>query len=170
MYQVLTRALLAAAAATVLAASTLPAQAASATPQVAALNTVMDFRLNWVGDSTKFDACSVYRSVRRPASFPEGLLPAFRVALDRTGQPCVENASAADPRNTVRVRVDSVSVGETAATVNLTVRKGELTYVEEYHLVSTTGGTSWGLNDVKVHRATRTYFVRPGMGPGRPRP
>ncbi|HEX6749449.1 MAG TPA: hypothetical protein VF092_19290 [Longimicrobium sp.] len=153
-----------------LAAAPLKAQRAPATPEMGAVNTVIDFRLNWVSDSTKFDACSVYRSIGRPANFPSGLRDAFHVALNRTTDPCAAAASAVDRNREVRVLVDSVTVGDSAAMVYLTVRKDEETYREDYHLVNPSPGGNWGFDRVVVHGATRTYWVRPGMGPGRPRP
>src|SRR5688500_1183399 len=41
-----------------LATMTVDAAAQAATPKLAAVNTVLDFRLNWVGDATPFNACS----------------------------------------------------------------------------------------------------------------
>lgn len=76
-----------------------------------AINAVMDFRLNWVRDSTKFDACSIYRNVGRPAVFPAGMRDPFLVALDQTTRdPCAGATWPVDRNREVRVLVDSISI------------------------------------------------------------
>lgn len=42
-------------------------------PAVTAVNAVMDYRLNWMRDSLRFDGCSVSRALREPAGFPAGV-------------------------------------------------------------------------------------------------
>lgn len=125
--------------------------------QTAAVNTVMDFRLNWVGDSTPFNACSAYQAVGRPADFPAGILPGLRRGLDRPGNaPCEGRTPGTPGAWRPEVVVDSVSVRGETAIVYVTVRKDEISYREDYSLVNPSSGR-WGMNEVRTWGAVREY-------------
>ena len=134
--------------------------------EIAAVNTVLDFRLNWVGDATPFNACSVYKATGSRADFPAGILPPLARGLDRSSAPCDDRIPPGTPgTSTAEVLVDSITVCGETATVHLTVRKGELTYHEEYSLVNPTT-TRWGMNEVRTFGAVREYPVRPQAAEG----
>jgi hypothetical protein len=143
-----------------LAALATDARGQSGSREIAAVNTVLDFRLNWVGDATPFNACSVYTLTGRPADFPAGILTPLARGLDRTGPPCERRAPNVAGAWTPEVLVDSISVHDTTATVYLTVRKGEISYFEVYSLVNPSA-TRWGLNEVRTWGAVREYPSRP---------
>jgi hypothetical protein len=80
-----------------------PKRAAGGAASVA-FQTVMDFRANWVGDSTAVDACSVYKALGSPPDFPSGLQPSVRSLLDRTSGVCAEGGvSTQQPWSYIRV-------------------------------------------------------------------
>lgn len=140
------------------------AQGSTATPKVAALNAVLDYRFNWMRDTTAFDACSVYRVVGSPEQVASGLLPAFRERFAASARPCDDGATV-DPRREMRVLVDSLSLTDTTARVYLTVRRGEQTVQEEYQLVNPTP-LRWGVDRIVLSGNIRNYYLRPGTGPG----
>lgn len=158
MHQTLTRGALMA----VLGLGTAAAGAAgqSAGHEMAAVNAVLDFRLNWMRDATPFNACSVYVATGRPANFPAGILPPLARGLDRPSAACEGRAPATPGAWTPQVLVDSIALrGETAA-VFLTVRRGEISYHEEYSLVNPTA-TRWGVHEIRTYGALREYPARP---------
>ena len=161
MHQVLTRrARLALVGLAALIASDAAAQARGT--KIAAANEVIAFRVNWMGDSTPFNACSVYRAAERPVNFPEGISLPLRSALDQTATPCEGRRSSGVPGAwTPEVTVDSVTLaGDTAAVVFVTVRKGEISYFEEYSLRSARPG-HWSVPEVRIWGALREYPIRP---------
>ncbi|HEX8243709.1 MAG TPA: hypothetical protein VF541_09440 [Longimicrobium sp.] len=141
----------------------LPAQGGRPAPQVAALNAVIDYRLNWMGDSTRFDACSVYRAAGSREAVDAGLRAAFRGSIATRPAPCGAPEST-DPRREVRVLVDSMNLSGAEGRVYLTVRRGEQTHEEEYQLAHP---PEWAVHRVVLSNAVRVYYARPG-GPGRP--
>lgn len=135
-------------------------------PEVAAINAVMDWRLNWMGDPTPFNACTVYMAAGEWKDFPSGIRPGLIRGLDRTSAPCdgrtPERAGAWRPA----VAVDSVVVQGERATVYVTVRKGELSYHETYSLVNPSP-SGWGVSEVRTWGGLREYPVRPTPGASR---
>lgn len=109
-----------------------PAPAQQTTTRTAVLGAVMGYRLHWIGDSTAFDACRVFRVAGEPADFPAGIMQPLRVLLDQPVDPCRRTTSSTAPRN--RVVVDSLSAGDSLAHVFLTVRRGERVHRENYIL------------------------------------
>jgi hypothetical protein len=142
----------------------LPAQDGRPPSRVSAINAVIDYRLNWMGDSTRFDACSVYRAAGSAQDVETELLPAFRGFVGARGAPC-EAPETVDPRREVRVLVDSMNLSGPEGQVYLTVRRGEQTHEEEYQLVHP---PQWAVRRVVLFHAIRVYYARPGTGPGRP--
>lgn len=143
-------------------------------PVVVALNTVVDFRANWVGDSTRLDACSVERALGSAVDFhAAGMLPEAQALLDRVSDPCAEDSSRAPVRRPMNsVRVDSIVVsGDSVARVHVTVRKqSEQRYFETYDVGGLNRGAPVGwIREVRVWGIMREYPVRPG-GPQPPRP
>ena len=140
--------------------SAVDAACQSVSGELAAVNTVLDFRLNWVGDATKFNACSVYNATGRPADFPARILPPLARGLDHTSVPCEGRAPGVPGAWTPEVLVDSIAVHGESATVLLTIRKGEISYREEYSLVNPSA-SRWGMNEVRTFGALREYPARP---------
>jgi hypothetical protein len=142
-----------------LASTRLPAQERV---YVAEINAVMFHRAHLLGDTTRFDACSVFEKVGSPATFPAGIDPVLTPVLDRTVEPCAGGDST---RVMVRwpprfVRVDSVSAGR----VVLTVRKGDYSYREAYLLRPQQNGERVSATILEV----RTYgFVHGRLVPPR---
>lgn len=174
MHQVLRRASWAAFLASLLALSPVSADAQQQRLSLAlvALNTVMDFRVHWVGDSTRVDACSAYRALGNADDFAAGFLPSVLPLLDRTSEPCAEDPSrVSNQRPLTYVRVDSVVVnGDSTARVHLTVRKQtEQRYFETYEVGGLNRGPPLGwVREVRVWGVTRDYLVRPGGVQSRP--
>lgn len=141
------------------------AAAQSSETRIAAANEVIGFRVNWMGDATPFDACSIYQAAERPAGFPEGISPPLRRALDRTENPCETRSPGVPGAWTPHVSVDSMVISGDTAAVFVTVRKGEISYYEDYSLVSTLPG-QWSTCEVRVRGAMREYPVRPSPSGG----
>ncbi|HET7460697.1 MAG TPA: hypothetical protein VFJ82_05600 [Longimicrobium sp.] len=160
MYQVVGAAALA--AAILLAPSGARSQDRAVTRRVAALNAVIDYRLNWMNDSTTFDACSVYRTVGPPQQVAAGLLLAFRGWFTATAQPCA--STPVDRNRERRVLVDSLTVTDSTARVYVTVRRGEQTHNEAYDLFRP-GSDTWAVRQVVLSRAIRNYWIRRGASP-----
>ena len=161
MHTVLTRG----ARLTLLALTALAAEArcqSAAAPELTAVNAVMDWRLNWIGDNTPFNACTVYEAARRPANFPAGVLPGLIRGLDRTSAPCEGRAQAAGALQQ-EVAIDSVTLRGDLATVFVTVRKGEIRYHEVYSLVHPSP-QRWSVQEVRSWGALREYPVRSATG------
>lgn len=110
------------------------AQAGSATRATTVIGAVMEYRLNWIGDSTTFDACRAFRVAGEPADFPAGIRATVRRLLDERGDPCRRHGAArgADASKQRIVLVDSLVQRDSMAYVFLTVRRGEKTHRENY--------------------------------------
>jgi hypothetical protein len=135
----------------------LPAQASAPGRALAAVGEAMFFRRSALGDSLRFDACSVYECTGRPATFPEGILPGLRPLLDRpVAEPCAVPAPGAGSRHPRVVRVDSVVIADSTARVRLHVRRGEWTYDEVYHLAARPSGDGWALCEVRMYPPIQT--------------
>jgi len=134
------------------------AQADRSSPRLDAVNAVIEFRMNWMRDTTKFDACSVYRAVGSQQEVASGLLPAFRNVLLARSTPC-DQPENIDPRHEVRVLVDSLVLSDTTGRAFLTVRRGEQRHQEEYELGNPRAG--WTVKRAILSGATRFYYVRP---------
>ncbi len=132
------------------------AAAQGSTTSLAAVNEVIGFRVNWMGDATPFNSCSIYESAGSPADFPEGISPPLRRVLDRTERPCEIRPPQVPGAWTPGVTVDSVAVSGDTAAVFVTVRKGEISYHEEYSLVSGLPG-QWSTREVRIWGALREY-------------
>lgn len=136
--------------------------------RMAVANEVIGFRVNWMGDATPFDACSIYQAAGRPAEFPEGISPPLRRALDRTERPCEGRSPETPGAWTPRVAVESMIISRDTAAVFVTVRKGEISYYEEYSLSSGRPG-QWSTRGVRIWGALREYPIRPsGSARGEP--
>lgn len=159
MHRILRRVVLPAFTAGGVFATGAPCQAVNS--KLDAVNTVLDFRINWVGDFTKFDACSIFEAVGKPADFPRGVLSPFLRALDSAAPDCGNPRSEESPASGSRVVVDSIAIHAESATTYITVHKGEQVYREDYHLVNRTPGAPWGLREVRTWGATRAYPSQP---------
>lgn len=163
MHQVLTRGARLAPLALLMMAGDAAAQ--DGRTKIAAANEAIAFRVNWIGDATPFDACSVYRATGQPATFPEGISPPLRRVLDPSGNsPCAGHPPPGVPGAwRPHVALDSVMIAGDTASVFVTVRKGEISYFERYTLVAATIG-GWSAREVRIWGAMREYPVR---SPGR---
>ncbi|HET7230752.1 MAG TPA: hypothetical protein VFJ16_12160 [Longimicrobium sp.] len=130
--------------------------------KVAEINAVMSHRAYLIGDTTRFDACSVFRALGSPATFPAGVDSVLTLLLDRTVEPCAGGDST---RVAVRwpprfVRVDSISTGRAV----LTVRKGDYSYREAYVLRAQKYGdrVSATVQEVRTYGFLHARLVPPG--------
>lgn len=135
------------------------AQQASETGRIGAVNSVIEYRIVFMDDTTRFDACSVHRWMGRPDTLAAVLTRRSRRVVAPVEAPC-ERASAAPAQRPSRVvRVDSVAVADTTAHVFLTVFKGETRVFEKYDLRAYSPGPGWGINTVTLTGALR---ITPG--------
>lgn len=158
MHRVLTRSVTLALAGVTAFAAVLAGQTGNV--KLAAVNEVVAFRVNWMTDSTPFNACSIYEAADRPADFPAGISEPLRQVLDCGAAPCESRSGGVPGAWNPEVVVDSVVVRGEAAAVFVTVRKGEISYFEQYSLVSGAGGR-WSTQEVRIWGAMREYPARP---------
>jgi hypothetical protein len=138
--------------------------------QIEAINAMISVRRSWLNDSTVIDACSVYRVAGTPQQVAAGLLPGFRDWFLASAKPC-ENAPKVDPRYEKRVLVDSLALTDSTGQLYVTVRRGEETHREEYHLVRPTPrSTDWAVRRVVISHMSRSYWVPPGRIPAATQP
>lgn len=132
---------------------------------LAAVVEVMALRRGALGDSLRFDACAVFEQTGRPAGFPAGIAPGLISLLDRSGSdPCAVPPPGAGGRTEHRVRVDSVEVTDSAASVHLSVKRGEWSYNEDYHFVALPNGRGWGFREARI---THPLRITPPPASGR---
>jgi hypothetical protein len=129
---------------------------------LAAVAEVMALRRGALGDSLPFDACTIFEQAGRPSGFPAGIPPGLIPLLDRTGpDPCATKAPGDGDRLQRTVRVDSVTVTDSAAFVHLSIRRGEWSYNEEYTFASLPQGRGWGFREARM---THPFRVMPAPG------
>lgn len=122
------------------AQSTIPS---GATP---VLGAVYQYRMRWLGDSTLFETCSVFRALGPSLPSPHGVDPDLQRIIDRPESMC-DSSSASTPtrsRNVVQVR--SVTTADSVAHVALTVGRGEYFHNETYELRRR--GRGWAIRGV----------------------
>lgn len=133
----------------------------SGNPQlIRAASSIMDYRLNWLEDSTQFSACAIYEATGRSASFPEGLAPGVLRGLDRVTEPCAEAEHTPPHQNQRFIRVDSITIRGDTAYGFVTVQKGEQRFREEYTMARVLPDR-WGLAEVRATSFYREYPERP---------
>jgi hypothetical protein len=133
---------------------------------LAAVAEVMALRRGALGDSLPFNACTVFEQTGRPSGFPVGIPPGLIPLLDRTGpDPCATKAPGDGDRLQRTVRVDSVRVTDSTASVHLSVRRGEWSYKEEYAFALLPQGCRWGFREARM---THPLRVTPPPGTARP--
>lgn len=137
------------------------AQSTLDSAKIAAVNTVIDYRVTWMEDSTPFDACSVYEGMGKPANFPSVLARPARRVVATGAEPCAGASGAAVQRPSRVVRVDSVALGDTLGTVRVTVNKGEKRIIETYTLRRFSNRSGWGVRAVTLTGALRVYASPP---------
>jgi hypothetical protein len=145
------------------------AQSTSGSAKIAAVNTVIDYRVTWMEDSTPFDACSVYEGMGKPANFSSVLARLARRVVALGAEPCAGASGAAVQRPSRVVRVDSVALGDTLGTVRVTVSKGEKRIIETYTLRRLPNRSRWGVREVTLSGALRVY-ARPSPSVAAPAP
>lgn len=123
------------------------------------LETVMEYRVFWMGDSTTtFIACQVYERSGRPDGFPESFSVAARRLLDRQTDSC-------EPQPDLpvsRISIHSVAAGDSSAQVSLFVLNGEKRHREDYTLLRA-GHSRWFVAEVR--RYSHMHFVGPRPAP-----
>ena len=145
-----------------LAMGSTPARAQQ-TKEAALVNAVLDHRAHWLGDSTRFDACSVYNALGRPANFPAGLDTSLVRLLDRVREPCANDSARVVVRWPRRfVSVESVSSG--GPRVILRVVKGEYSWRETYTLRTWPNAARRGVSvaEVRTWGLLQSHPVPPG--------
>lgn len=130
------------------------------------VGSVMEYRLHWIGDSTRFDGCAVYRAAGRPSDFPSGIKAPIQHLLDRRTDPCSRTAIANPSHHTRRiVLVDSLTTSDSLAHVYLTVHRKERTHRENYTVrVPASGGAGAGVQRVTLWGAIQVYSPRRPAG------
>jgi hypothetical protein len=126
---------------------------------LAAVAQVMALRRDALGDALQFDACTVFEKTGRPSGFPADLPSGLIPLLDRTGpDPC----AAAQPTPAARfpriVRVDSVTVSDSGASVHLSIKRGEWSYNEDYFFAALPNGRGWGFREARI---THPFRITP---------
>lgn len=96
----------------------------------AVLGAITDFRVEWLGDSTAWVACSVDAALGHPADFAAVITPALRPFLQGMGQDCIESVPV--PRTALLL--DSIALEDSVAHVMVTVWRGEHMLHERYVL------------------------------------
>ncbi|HEX6749269.1 MAG TPA: hypothetical protein VF092_18370 [Longimicrobium sp.] len=130
--------------------------------EIAYLNAVMQFRAFVVRDTTRFDACSVYNAVGRPADFPAGFDRSVLPLLDRTVNPCGADSTRVAVRWPPRfVRVERVVVAPEAngPHVVLAVRKYEYSYREAFRVNPV--GTRANVSEVRTYGILQSLPIPP---------
>ena len=141
-----------------LAAAHAPAQTSDG--PASAVNAIIDYRVQWLGDSTRISACSLARALGEPPGFPQQIRPPFRPLLDRQTNPCA-GPSTVDERWPKEVRLDSLVLGDSVGHAYVTVRRGEQTHREDYLLRANPRGQRWFVREMRMWGAGREYRERP---------
>lgn len=132
--------------------------AAQATPGPA-LSAVMTYRLTFLGDSTRFDACTVARQMGNVRDVAALIDAPVRRLLDGPPEPCPR---AREPGRSATVLVDSIVASDSVTHVHLTVIRGENVHREDYTVVRRGNGEFRGVREVRLWGAAQAY---PGRRP-----
>lgn len=129
-------------------------------PALRAVDAAIAYRLAWLGDSTRFDACSVYDVTGRPRGFPAGLTSSTRL-LGRASEACPHGRVSPSAQQAPRVViVDTVVVSDETARVSLTVRRGEYTHRERFEMRMRAASGTWGVDRVTLWGAVQSSAPR----------
>jgi hypothetical protein len=145
----------------VLSTRALSAQQDSLTAKVQALDAVARFRMQFLGDSSQFAACSIYTALNRPTQFQSSAAPHLSLLLDRDVNTCSKATGTDDPW--IGVLVDSVRIVDSLATIGLTVWRQENLHRQVYTVrysdfARRIGAPAWEVRSatlsgsLKVHR------------------
>jgi hypothetical protein len=122
------------------------------------------WRLNWVRDTTAFDACSLYDAAGRPATFPAGIAPRFEHLIQGSASGCGSAAGQVRPTpsaNLLLVVIDSMRLGEAQGRVWATIHRGDAVHREDYVLARR---RRWGVTEMRMWGAETVSYLRPGSG------
>jgi hypothetical protein len=135
------------------------AQGGSPTLATSVIGAVMEYRLEWIGDSTKFDACRAFRVAGEPADFPAGIRTPVQRLLDERANPCRQHGVSlgTDAYNQRIVLVDSLIQRDSMTYVFLTVRRGEKTHRENYTMRVAPERRFAGVKSVTFWGSIRVY-------------
>jgi hypothetical protein len=150
---------------TALAAAAPPAARTQADGAMGALEAVMVWRVNWVRDTTAFDACSLYDAAGRPATFPAGIAPRFEHLVEGSASGCGSAAGQVRPTpsaNLLLVVIDSMRLGETQGRVWATIHRGDAVHREDYTLARR---RQWGVTEMRMWGAETVSYIRPAACP-----
>ena len=130
------------------------------------LGAVMEYRLNWIGDSTSVNACQVFLAAGAPANFPAGIPVAAQRLLDGRVDGCGGTKPGAGPGGLRRtVVVDSLRPADSLAYVFVTVHRGELTHRENYVLRTPTSRPDFaGVKSVTLWGAIQIHPTSAATG------
>jgi hypothetical protein len=119
----------------------LPAQDPTTRDKAAAVEAVIYYRLLFLNDTSSFEMCALAYALR-PLAPPFGF---DRYALARvdTASRCTDSARMVAPRRQVPVAVSGIILGDSGATVRLSISHGEYLHLEEY--VVRRGPNKWSV-------------------------
>ena len=118
------------------------------------LERVMQFRRDWMADTTRFDGCRIASALGSPPSFPKQIAEPLRPLISGL-EPCSSGASSNPVPNWKRgILVDSVVIRDSTAQAFLTVWRGELRHEETFNLRWISMG-EWGIRTVVLSHAVR---------------
>jgi hypothetical protein len=144
------------------AAAVVPLEASRTTPQRPdpgpALSAVMLYRYEYLGDSTRFDACRIAHHLGDAANVPARLAEPVRRLLDGSTRECPRHREAGRSRI---VLVDSVARGDSVTHVHLTVLRGEYIHREDYTVLPLRMRPAMAVREVRIWGAGQAYPVRP---------
>lgn len=98
------------------------------------LEQVMQFRITWLGDSTPVYACSAWLAAGRPSDLFGTWGVARHRLFDRPVEECATPDAKGAPVAHTIVRVHSVSIADSVATVVLNVERGHYFHRQEYRV------------------------------------
>jgi hypothetical protein len=150
---------------TALAAAAPPAARTQADGAMGALEAVVAWRVNWVRDTTAFDACSLYDAAGRPATFPAGIAPRFEHLIQGAATNCGSAAGQVRPTPSASLHlvvIDSMRLGEAQGRVWATIHRGDAVHREDYVLAR---GRQWSVTEMRTWGAETVSYLRPAACP-----
>lgn len=129
------------------------ARVANSRDRASILESVLNHRLYWMGDSTQFDGCT-FSAMQISESEASSLSRGIRRVI--SSRACGEQQPGSS------IRVASVQTLDSVATVMLTITRGEYRYREEYLLAKRPRFGVWWIRSVKHDRMIQTKLSGSG--------
>lgn len=143
-----------------LASKTAIAQQVSHTTALDVIRTVMEHRLYWEQDTTKFSACQVFEYAGRPPDLTERLGSLAETFIGPVeGDPCANQET-----RSAGISIYGLSVEDSTVHLRLRIFKGEYAHVADYSLLPGRGVKPWRVHQVLLHGWTQ--FSRRTTTPG----